>query len=1692
MSYKSLLAQTISPSLIAQNLKNGLVAYYPFNGNANDESGNGNNGNVFGAILTNDRFGKNNSAYSFDESKTDYIIGDASKFPSGNSPRSISFWIRTRNLGSGLSHQILGYGGESCGQSFNMNLENSDIGPNYIGKYEVQGHCRAFQTFTSFPTPNTNVWHHIVVTYDGSIIRFYNNGVLVFTSNPVSINTVVLGKVFVFGREANQLGTGAYFEPVVPGLTGELDEIWIHNRALTAQEVNQLFTNATCSGSLTYDVFPDVLNIVGKNTVLDAGAGYASYVWSTGATQQTITTNTRGFYKVTVTDQSGCSASDSTFLNLFFADIKQNDTTICKGSSITLSIDSTGLAGSTECASTQLPTNLQNGLVAYYPFCGNANDASGNGNNGIIYGGATLVADRFGNPSSAYNFNGTSQYIQSATLSKSITNKTYSAWVKLSTLNQRAGGLVGIQSASGQIFDVTVYNETNNGWGFGSDNLTRSYWSGVKEIASEWAMITATYEQNNYKIYRNGILIGTTTQFGITNFNTSSKINIGYRHTGGGSPYLNGIIDDVYVFDRVLTLDEISLLYKSTSISWSTGASSNSITVSPTQTTKYFVTVSDGINTSKDSVTVNVADVTGFNPLSDTLRECNSSKVLDAGSGLSNIIWSTGANSQTISPSISGQYKLSATDANGCLVSDSTYLSLINAKILQNDTTLCQNSPIPLEALAINSSSDTWLKISTQTDSYTRVLKLSNGRYLAAAQINNRLYSSTDLDSFVPFSSNFSDHNLSFGIDKFGILYYGSSHQGIYRSSDNGLSWQYSVAQGFGCGNLDFQADDDNVLYTSVGGFLRGLYVSKNNGASWVNTFSGRDFTDIESLSGFNKVFITTSGNIWSTSNKGTTWDQITGQPFSTNTILIKSFKSNVYVCNSIGEIFVSNDGGTSWTYLSKINLQTTPSIYLNDFVFVNDQTWFASIDKNGVFQSDDGGLTWRSITNGLSGDSRYLFYDNNTLLATTSDGIYKLAVNQPKYSYKWSTGDTTKTINVSPKITTKYFLTVTSDNFSCSDSVLITVNDLSNFNPLPDTISQCGKDLILDAGDNFQTYNWSNGTASKSITVSESGRYTVNVKTAEGCTASDTTLVSLVYVNIDNSDTIVCAPVSLKLQITDTLVSKKGGWELLIPASSFNFSETNFREGGFDPENAKLYSVLKNGSINRFYVFDLNTNSVQTLESTSPPGEIYDYTYDFTNSRIIGTRVGRDRMFSIPLTGGTWSPFGNGSFDAESYGCATYWNPVSRRPGFFGGYGFFSVKNWVWENNGNAGWQNVFANTSNCIPPKRTGQIARNKVGDKLFIFSGQGSCDGNQFANSCSLSQPWATDVGIFCWLKDLWELDLNTYTFKNILPPNSPSIVNEGGFAYDYNGDVFYNVGGYKPLPTFSPGATSNLNYDVEVYRYRRGVDNGFELLPVDGTKPPVLKLSAYSGRTYFDAKNNRVIWARNDGIWALNLGSSGSVSYKYKWSTGDSTTSITVNPTKTTTYYVSVTDGITTCSDSIKVTVEDPTKGIRYPTQDIIINRPTELTARKFGTTYLWNPDVQLSSPRLLNPIITPTKQQQYTVKITTDGGCVTVDTLLVRVFPDRNIYVPEGFSPDADGRNDRLYPIPVGIREIRTFRIYNRWGTLIYDNRNANVSTGWDGTYLGTAQPMESYVWIAEGIDIDGKFIRRTGNTILVR
>ncbi|HTI93772.1 MAG TPA: Ig-like domain-containing protein [Puia sp.] len=94
------------------------------------------------------------------------------------------------------------------------------------------------------------------------------------------------------------------------------------------------------------------------------------------------------------------------------------------------------------------------------------------------------------------------------------------------------------------------------------------------------------------------------------------------------------------------------------------------------------------------------------------------------------------------------------------------------------------------------------------------------------------------------------------------------------------------------------------------------------------------------------------------------------------------------------------------------------------------------------------------------------------------------------------------------------------------------------------------------------------------------------------------------------------------------------------------------------------------------------------------------------------------------------------------------------------------------------------------------------------------------------------------------------------------------------------------------------------------------------------------------------------------------------------------------------------------------------------------------------------------------------------------------------FAPINIYVPKVFTPNNDGTNDLLKPILVGIQTFHYFSVYNRWGNLIFTTQDPNQ--GWDGTFKGVAQPVETYLWIAEGIDVTGKKIVAKGMTSLVR
>jgi len=227
--------------------------------------------------------------------------------------------------------------------------------------------------------------------------------------------------------------------------------------------------------------------------------------------------------------------------------------------------------------------------------------------------------------------------------------------------------------------------------------------------------------------------------------------------------------------------------------------------------------------------------------------------------------------------------------------------------------------------------------------------------------------------------------------------------------------------------------------------------------------------------------------------------------------------------------------------------------------------------------------------------------------------------------------------------------------------------------------------------------------------------------------------------------------------------------------------------------------------------------------------------------------------------------------------------------------------------------------------------------------------------------------------------------------------------------------------------------------------------------------------------------------------------GSGIVNWSWNFGDNNTSNLQQPTNTYTqtgiYNVSLRVTPQLCPELFRtqsrtISIDRPVAALNYPFVKALSSTATPLSARSIGNSYAWTPSTGLSNSLIANPVFVSTQPQNYTVKITTASGCITTDTLRVYVFDVVDIFVPKAFTPNLDGQNDRLYPELVGLT-LRYFRVYNRWGQLVYDMRGT-TNLGWDGISNGQKQPMDTYTWYAEGVDRSGQVIKRNGQTLLIR
>lgn len=300
------------PSYVPQY---GLLSYFPFNGNTNDVSANAANLTNNNAVLTADRFGTANAAYSFNGINQNLINSTPNFTFNPTSSFTYSFWY---NRNSTATNGVLMMNATNAAGNFiwifQAGATNSQFGTNK-------------QQFAWIwaPTPSTtSVWTHIVCVYNAGTMTLYKNNVQVATATFTHTNVTSANLPLYIGR-----GVGGDF------YNGKMDDIGIWNRALTPCEINDLYNSSNSLIGVSAGV--DVSSCNNQAITLN-GSGAINYFWNQNVSNGVpFTPTSNGTYLVTGFNANGCSAWDETNVTLGQLSINAGqDLSVCPGDTVTL------------------------------------------------------------------------------------------------------------------------------------------------------------------------------------------------------------------------------------------------------------------------------------------------------------------------------------------------------------------------------------------------------------------------------------------------------------------------------------------------------------------------------------------------------------------------------------------------------------------------------------------------------------------------------------------------------------------------------------------------------------------------------------------------------------------------------------------------------------------------------------------------------------------------------------------------------------------------------------------------------------------------------------------------------------------------------------------------------------------------------------------------------------------------------------------------------------------------------------------------------------------------------------------------------------------------------------------------------------------------------------------------------------
>ncbi|WMI67276.1 hypothetical protein [Mangrovimonas sp. YM274] len=1214
------------------------------------------------------------------------------------------------------------------------------------------------------------------------------------------------------------------------------------------------------------------VSICEGNSVTLTAFGGSSYLWSTGATTQTITVspNATTTYSVEVTSNA-CSATDEVTVNV--NEISQvnagNDVTIGFGESVTLTATgastyswNTGINSQSITVSPTQTTTYQ--VTGYSNGCETTDSVT------VFLVDNSVIADAGQNQ----------EICQGESITLTATGGSTYEWS-----NGATTASITVTPNETTTYTVTVYS--NMGSNSDTDQVTVT----VNQLPNASA-------GNDVSICEGESITLTAT---------------------GGNNYL-----------------------------WNTGATSQSITVSPNSTTTYSVEVSSNSCTASDDVTVTVNELPVVDAGANVTITEGESVTLTATGG-NTYLWNTGATAATItvSPAVTTTYEVTGF-VNGCEATDTVTVTveedttvIVNANAGE-DQTICQGSNVTLTA----TGGDTYLWNTGETTASITVSPEATTTYSVTAYIGEN--EGTD--------------EVTVTVNELPVVDAGANvtiteGESVTLTATGGNTYVWNT----GATAATITVSPAVTTTYEVTGFVNGCEATdtvtvtvEEDTTVIVNANAGEDQTICQ---GSNVTLTATGGDtyLW---NTGETTASITVSPEATTTYSVTAYigenegtdevtvtvnelpvvdaganvtiteGESVTLTATGGNTYVWNTGATAATITVSPAVTTTYEVT----GFVNG---CEATDTVTVTVEEDTTV----IVNANAGEDQTICQGSNvTLTATGGD------------TYLWNTGETTASITVSPEATTTYSVTAYIGENEGTDDVTVTVNELPVVDAGANVTITEGESVTLTAtGGN--TYVWNTGATAATITVSPAVTTTYEVTGfVNGCEATDTVTVTVeedttVIVNANaGEDQTICLGSTVTLTATggDSYLWNTGETTASITVSPE--ATTTYSVTAYIGENEGTDDVTV--TVNELPVVDAGTNVTIT------EGESVTLTATGGNTYVWNTGATAATITVSPAVTTTYevTGFANGCEATDT------------------------VTVTVEEDttvivNANAGEDQTICQGSN-VTLTATG-------GDTYLWNTGETTA-------SITVSPEATTTYSVTAYIGESEGTDDVTITVNElpVVDAGANVIITEGeSVTLTATGGNTYvwNTGATAATITVSPAVTTT--YEVT------GFANGCEAadtVTVTVEEDTTVIVNANAGEDQTICQGSTVTLTATGGD-------------TYLWNTGETTASITVSPEATTTYSVTAYIGESEGTDDVTVTVNELPIVDAGTNVTITEGESVTLTATG-GNTYVWNTGATAATITV-SPAVTTTYEVTGFV-----NGCEATDTVIVTVEEDTTVIV----------------------------------------------------------------------------------------